>query len=295
VSQDQFIDTPRGEFHLIDWGGPAGRPLVLIDHATGYCAGMYAPLAEMLTPHLRVIGLDDRGHGRTKAPADPKRLKNWFTFADDLAAVLDTRGEPVIMIGHSRSGPAGVFTAVRRPELISALILLDPTILPFYWMLGWWLFKKVGLAGRVPIAHRASRRRAVWPDRASILEAYHGKSVFAHWKPGWLTAYVNECTEPDPDGKIKLSCAPAWEARSFATCTHEIWRYIPRIACPTLLLYGDRSDTFLHSAARRFARVVPEAEVVGLPDTSHFVPMERPDECRDRTLDFLRRHGVLDS
>ncbi len=294
MSQDQFIDTPRGKFHVIDWGGPAGRPLVLIDHATGFCAGMYAPLAELLRPHLRVIGLDDRGHGRTRAPADPRRLKNWFTFADDLAGVLETLGEPVIMVGHSRSGPAGVFTAVRRPELIRALILLDPTILPWGWMGGWWLAKKVGLARRVPIAHRAARRRAVWPDRESILAAYNGKSVFAHWRPGWLTAYVAECTEPDPDGKIKLCCDPAWEARAFATCTHEIWRYVPRIGCPTLLLYGDRSDTFRHSAARRFARLVPGSEVVALENTSHFVPMERTEECRDRIIAFLRGRGVLE-
>jgi pimeloyl-ACP methyl ester carboxylesterase len=293
-NRDQFIDTPRGQFHVIDWGGPEGQPLALIDHATGFCAGMYAPLAELLRPHLRVVGLDDRGHGRTRAPADPRRLKNWFTFADDLAGVIETRGEPVVMIGHSRSGTAGVFTAVRRPELIQALILLDPTILPWGWMGWWWLAKKVGLARRVPIAHRAARRRAVWPDRTTMLAAYDGKSAFKDWRPGWLTAYVAQCTEPDPGGKIRLSCDPAWEARAFAVCSHEVWRYVPRIGCPTLLLYGDRSDTFRPAAARRFARIAPEAEVVALTDTSHFVPMERPEECRDRIFDFLRRHGVLD-
>ncbi len=292
--QDRFVETPRGEFHVIDWGGPDSGPLVVIDHATGFCSGMYSPLAELLRPDLRVRGLDDRGHGRTRAPADPKRLKNWFTFADDLAAVLTTMGEPVVLIAHSRAGAAGLLATVRRPELVKALILLDPTILPWSWMGMWWLAKKTGLAKRTPIAHRAARRRAVWPDRETLLAAYDGKSIFKDWRPGWLEAYVTECTEPDGSGKIKLCCDPLWEARAFAACTHEVWRYIPKIGCPTLVLYGDRSDTFRHSAARRFARQAPGAEVVALTDTSHFVPMERPEECRDRIVAFLRHHGFSD-
>jgi pimeloyl-ACP methyl ester carboxylesterase len=238
--------------------------------------------------------MDDRGHGHTRAPADPKRLRRWFTFADDLAGVLETMGEPVVLIAHSRAGAAGVLMTVRRPELVRALILLDPTILPFYWMQWWWLFKKTGLAKRIPIASRAARRRAVWPDRETLLAAYDGKSMFKDWRPGWLEGYVTECTEPDPDGNIKLCCDPLWESRAFATCTHEIWSYIPKIACPTMVLYGDRSDTFLRPAARRFARKAPGAEVKAMTDTSHFVPMERPEQCRDRIVAFLRRHAVLD-
>lgn len=291
MRQDQAISTPRGDFHLIDWGGTG--PLAVVCHATGFCAGAYTPLAERLTSDLHLVGLDDRGHGMTDAPADPKRLRDWSVFADDLLEVLTGLGEPAVVIGHSRGGAVGMLAAARRPDLVRALVLMDPTILPFYWMWWWWLFKKVGLARRIPIAARAAKRQDVWPDRETMLAAYQGKKSFADWRDGWLEAYVRECTRPNGDGRVRLCCDPAWESRAFAVCAHDVWRYIRRLTHPTLVLYGDRSDTFLPAAARRFRAKAPAGKLVSLEDTSHFVPMERPGECRDLIVAFLREAGII--
>ncbi|MEW6114757.1 MAG: hypothetical protein AB1664_21660, partial [Thermodesulfobacteriota bacterium] len=59
-----FRAGDRGDFRYIDWGG-AG-PLTHVAHATGLAAGVYAGFAETLTPHLNLVGLDFRGHGRTE-------------------------------------------------------------------------------------------------------------------------------------------------------------------------------------------------------------------------------------
>ena len=80
--QDKTFTAPDGAFHYVDWGG-AG-PLAHISHATGFCAGMYGPLAKGLGSRLRVLGMDDRGHGTTAAPADPGKMVNWDVFANDL-------------------------------------------------------------------------------------------------------------------------------------------------------------------------------------------------------------------
>jgi pimeloyl-ACP methyl ester carboxylesterase len=98
--QDHIFKGADGNFHFIDWGG-AG-PLAHFSHATGLCAGTYTPLVERLTPNLRVVGMDDRGHGGTQAPANPQKLKNWNIFVDDLERFLENLGEPVIAMGHSR-------------------------------------------------------------------------------------------------------------------------------------------------------------------------------------------------
>ncbi|MBU0514402.1 MAG: alpha/beta hydrolase [Proteobacteria bacterium] len=291
MRRDHRVSTPRGDFHLIDWGGQG--PLAVICHATGFCAGAYNPLAERLSSDLHPVGLDDRGHGLSTAPADPRRLGDWYVFADDLGEVLASLGEPAVVIGHSRGGTVGLLAAARRPDLVRALVLMDPTILPFHWMWWWWIFKKLGLSRRVPIAARAAKRRAVWPDQETLLAAYRGKKNFEAWQGGWLEAYVRECTRPDGDGRIRLGCDPAWESRAFAVCAHDVWRYVPRLAHPTLVLYGDRSDTFLPPAARRFRAKAPGARLIALEGTSHFVPMERPEECRELIVDFLREAGII--
>jgi pimeloyl-ACP methyl ester carboxylesterase len=34
-------------------------------------------------------------------------------------------------------------------------------------------------------------------------------------------------------------------------------------------------------------------EHVAIPDTTHFLQIERPEACRDAMIGFLRRHGLL--
>ena len=289
--QNRTYRGPDGNFNFIDWGGSG--PTAHFSHATGLCAGAYTPLAHKLRSHLKMIGMDDRGHGKTSAPADPKSLRNWNIFADDLEIFCDHLNQPLIAIGHSRGATASLLLAIKRPELIRALVLIDPTNLPYYWMWWWYLAKKTGLGKRVPIAATAARRRYIWPDRQTMLESYRGKAVFSSWQKGFLEAYVESGTEDTQDGKIKLCCSPAWESRCFAVCPHDIWRYIPRLKQPTLVLYGSISDTFLASAARRFKSKVPSARMVPLEETGHFVPMDRPTETADIIFSFLREQEII--
>ena len=289
--KDRIFSGADGEFHFIDWGGDG--PMAHFSHATGLCAGTYAPLAEKLRAHLRVVGLDDRGHGRTRAPADPRKLKNWDIFVDDLEAFLENSGEPVIAMGHSRGATVSLLLALKRPELIRALVLIDPTILPFSWMWWWYLAKLTGLARLVPIIATASKRKRVWPGRASILEAYRRKAVFQSWKDGFLDAYIEHGTEKTDHGTIRLCCDPAWEAKCFAVCPHDIWRFIPRLQKPALVLYGADSDTFRAPAAEKFKAKVPRAVFRCFEKTGHFVPMERPDETAEAVLDFLKNEKVF--
>jgi pimeloyl-ACP methyl ester carboxylesterase len=289
--RDCTFRGPEGDFHYIDWGGTG--PPAHFSHATGLCAGVYSPLTNLLGSQLGIIGLDDRGHGKTAVPADPTRLKSWDVFADDLAIFFESLSEPVIAIGHSRGATASLLLAVKRPELVRALVLIDPTILPLSWMWWWYLAKKTGAAKRVPIAATAARRRYVWPDRRSMLDSYREKAVFSRWQKEFLRAYIETGTEVTADGNIRLCCAPAWESRCFAVCPHDVWRYIPRLKQPTLVLYGAKSDTFRAPAARRFKAKVPAAVMVSLEETGHFVPMERPAETAETIITFLKTQGIV--
>jgi len=288
---ERFFEAPDGAFHYLDWGGEG--PLAHFSHATGLCASTYTPLVKLLCRHLKVVGMDDRGHGRTRAAADPRRLKSWDTFAEDLERFFEHLGRPLVAMGHSRGAVASLLLAVRRPDLVKALVLVDPTILPLSWMWWWYLAKKTGVARRVPIAATAARRRYVWPDRAAILESYRSKPAFRSWQEGFLEGYIAQGTQSDGNGRIRLSCKPAWESKAFASCSHDVWGHIRRLEQPTLVVYGNKSDTFLPPAVRRFAKSVPQAEMLGFEDADHFVPMERPREVAEAIVGFLTRSGIL--
>ena len=289
--QDHIFEGADGAFHYLDWGGSG--PLAHFSHATGLCAGAYTPLADRLKSHLKILGMDDRGHGKTTAPADPRKLKNWDIFIEDLELYFENLGAPAIAMGHSRGASLSLLLAIRRPDLIRALVLIDPTILPFSWMWWWYGIKLTGLTRFVPIVATAAKRRSVWPDRASILKSYQSKAVFKTWQDGFLEAYVQYGTAKTGDGGIQLRCSPVWESKTFSVYPHDIWRFVPRLQKPTLVLYGARSDTFRASAAKRFKAKVPGAVLRCFEDTGHFVPMEKPDETAEAIRNFLITAKIL--
>jgi len=286
-----FRAGDRGDFRYIDWGGSG--PLAHIAHATGLGAGVYTNFAEKLTPFLNVVGLDFRGHGRSKASADPTRLRNWYVFYQDLERFLEHLGRPVVAIGHSLGGTASLVVAARRPDLVAALILIEPGIMPPSWRPWVFLAQKSGLSNYVPFGTRASRRKSVWPDRQAVREDLQGKGPFRNWGAEFLESYIEECIEETKPGSVKLLCDPAWEGRCLATAPVDIWRFVRRVRMPTLLLYGALSITFLPSVVSRFQAKVPHAVVKRFENTGHFVPMERPSHCAEVIAAFLRENGIL--
>lgn len=290
MKRHQVFDGKDGSFHYLDWGGTG--PLAHFAHATGLCAHSYSPLVSQITRQLRIIGMDDRGHGKTTAPADTRKLQNWDIFVDDLELFLSSFQDPIIAIGHSRGAVVSMLLALRKPELIRALILIDPTILPFSAMWLVYLAKKTRLTRYIPIAARAAKRKGIWPDRKTILSAYQKKGMFKTWEKGFLEAYLEDGTQVKDNGQVCLSCEPAWEARCFSAYPHDLWRYIPLVQQPVLVLYGEKSDTFLPRAVRRFQSKLPHAQVRCFQNTSHFVPMEKSAETARAIHSFIAEHSL---
>lgn len=287
TGEDRTFQGSDGPFHYLDWGGHG--PLAVLTHASGLAAGAYAPFAGRLRPHLRVMGLDARGHGQTRAPADPRRLRDWEVFFDDLARFVAHLGEPVVFIGHSMGGMVSLAVAVRHPELVRSLVLIEPGILPPSW--AWWvlLAQRTGLWRFAPIVAQAARRPVTWPSREAMREALRTTGPFGRWSDEFVAAYVESGTTPLPDATVRLCCAPAWDARCLATPPVDAWRYVHGLHLPTLLLYGELSRTFLPQVAQRFRSEVPHAVCHRFAGTGHYVPMEQPDEAVRVIASFLSR------
>ena len=285
IKNNTFYPVKEGLIHYIDWGGSG--PYAHMAHATGLCAAVYAPLAKLLQHHMHVIGMDDRGHGKTTVAADVRKLKNWDVFVEDLDDLLEMFDQPIIAMGHSRGAVASMLLAHRKPDRIRALVLIDPTILPAYSTWFVYFARLSGLNRFYPIAARAAKRNPVWPDRATIYKAYQSKHMFKTWQDGFLEGYMEDGTHETQDGGIRLSCDPTWEARCFSAYPPNLWQYVPKIKQPVLVLYGDKSDTFLAPAAKRFQAKVPHATMRRFQNTSHFVPMEKPQETAEAICDFV--------
>jgi pimeloyl-ACP methyl ester carboxylesterase len=184
-------------------------------------------------------------------------------------------------------GAYTLLAAVQRPDLFRALVLIDPVIMPPRILAVLWLMRRLGLSRRQSLVQGALRRRRTWPDRQACYNHYRSKRLFADWPETSLRAYVEAGMRLDQDGQVTLVYPPEWEAHIFATAPTDIWRYVPKLAIPLLVIRGERSDTFRLRAQRRMARLLPGARFVQIPGAGHLVPMERPAVTAAAVLDFL--------
>ena len=286
--QEGFLETADGRLHYLDWRGSGPNTHFL--HGNGFCAGTYSPFIELLINDFHIIASDVRGHGSSDQ-INMKPIRNWTVFAEDLKLLVEqTMVPPVIGMGHSLGATTTCMAAVKYPHLFSGLVLLDPVILPrkLHWLIA--AARRLGLAAKNPLARAARRRRRNFRGKQEALKLFTaGRGIFKTWSREFIDAYM-ECglLEKDEETAI-LKCDPELEAQIFESVPAGIWRYAGKLSCPVLAVRGELSDTFAADSARRLQRVVADYELVTIPHSGHFVPMEKPQECADAITDFFHR------
>ncbi|MGW1115814.1 alpha/beta fold hydrolase [Streptomyces tanashiensis] len=112
--------------------GPEGAPAVVLSHGWTCSIAFWAEQIRALAADHRVIAYDQRGHGRTPAPAATGGAGYSTTaLADDLEAVLAATlgpGERAVLAGHSMGGMT-IMAAAGRPAFrqYAAAVLLCST------------------------------------------------------------------------------------------------------------------------------------------------------------------------
>jgi len=88
----QFTNLNGGVFNSLDWGGSG--PVALIGHSIGFCAGIYTPLAALLTDHFQVLGLTAGDTGGPRHPLILKNLKTGIFFMTTWRIFAGTSADP---------------------------------------------------------------------------------------------------------------------------------------------------------------------------------------------------------
>ena len=282
------IKLADGDLSALEFGD-VNRPVDLVfSHANGFNALTYRSILAPLAASLRILVIDQRGHGSTHLPADPDGRGDWSDLQRDLAGVLDAiGGPPVVLAGHSMGGCASVLAAGIRPSRVRAVVLFDPVIMPLAVtisaMLPWSSLKRYREA---PIATRAAARRSVFPSVAEALSAYRGRGAFKSWPDIVLADYVAGGFQARDDGQVELACSPAWESSNFiCAARNNTWGLAGRIMAPITIYRAEQGSTCRIGDGRLFLRAHPKSKVITVTGASHFLPMERPDIVRDALLD----------
>ncbi|MDT7730096.1 MAG: lipase [Mycobacterium sp.] len=105
--------------------GPTRPPQILAVHGLTGHGRRWQTLATRHLPEFAIVAPDLIGHGRSTWAAPWSIDAN----AGALAGLLDADADgPVVVVGHSFGGAVALNLAAARPDLITALVLLDPAV-----------------------------------------------------------------------------------------------------------------------------------------------------------------------
>jgi len=255
--------------------GPVDRPIDLIFlHANGFNALTYRAILAPLADRLRILAIDQRGHGATTLSTDFHGRTNWHDFRDDLLALITALDlNDVVLAGHSMGGTSSLLAAAEAPDRVRRLVLLDPVILPPDAPLA------TGEAAELhaSLIEGARRRRTLFPSRAAALEAYRGRGAFRTWNDAMLADFVAGGFRDLPSGEVALACDPAWEASSYAFQAHDPWSAFQRSACEIRILRAEHQSTCRVEGRIDALTASGRISIETVAGTSHFLPMERPN------------------
>ena len=271
----RFMDLPGGlRVHYRDQGLRGGPVLVMV-HGFSASLNAWEPWVARLGDRYRIVTLDLPGHGLTRAPSGYR--PNTIVYAD----LVDTlarrlRLGPYVVIGNSMGGAVAWEDALRHPDQVRALVLVDAA--------GWpeerrphgdgpLVFKVLGSpVGRLLI--RGVDTRAMAAD--GLRDAYIDPALVT---PALVDRYV------------ELSRAPGHRDILLAIVTGrpgpETRATFHTLRTPTLVMHGMEDRLFPYTDGQAFAAAIPGARMVGYSGVGH-VPMEQiPDRSAADLRAFL--------
>lgn len=241
---------------------------IFFAHANGFPSATYGKLFAALAPDYQVQHLAQHAHD-PRFPVD----ENWQSLVDELLHHLAQQDQPVWGVGHSLGGVLHLHAALRCPEYYRGLVMLDSPVLTRadQWLLR--TAKRFGFIDRITPAGRTLGRRETFNDRDSARDYFAGKSLFRHFDPDCLDAYLEHGLQAVEQG-LQLRFDPATEISIYRSIPHTSPAPARQLQVPLAMVRGNRSNVIRrhHTLA---VRGMPKGEYHSVPG-GHMFPLERP-------------------
>ncbi len=247
-------------------------PTLLLVHGFGGAKEDFDDHVDALAEGHHVVVFDHRGHGESDAPGDAAA----YTFerlALDTLAVADAVGaDRFHLLGHSMGGMVARRIVLAHPARIEALVLMDTSPGPV-----------PGLDGEILEMGAEIALTDGMDELKRIMDAFSPLGTPAYERllverPGYREFN---------DRKWATLSATMWStlARAIRDQPDELAR-VGDVRCPTLVIVGEQDEPFL-AVSRRMSEIIPDGELVIVPDAGHSPQFENPAAWRAALVGFL--------
>lgn len=266
-----------------------GLPIIVLHGGPSFDHNYLLPDMDRLADAFRLMYYDQRGRGQSAATGEPATVSIQSEM-DDLDAVrAHLRLEQVALLGHSWGGLLALEYALRHPERVSHLILLN-TAPASYDECALFVRERDANAPDAVETLRALESRPEFeegdpPARAEYYRVYFRATLRSPELLDWLMARLQ--TGWTHEGILQASAIgrQLWH-ETYESPDYNLLPALPQLRIPTLLVHGDYDFVPLACAAH-IAEAIPGARLVVLRDCGHFSYLERPDAVRAALTEFI--------
>ncbi len=267
-----------------------GPPLLVLHGGPEFDHTYLLPEIDLLAHRLRVLCYDQRGRGRSAHDVEPESV----TIESEIEDIELLRGhlglEHIAVLGHSWGGLLAAEYAVRHPERVSRLILMNTAPLTHQ---AFHFFRTALRESRLPEDLEIMQRLAATPEYQAGDVEMDNLYCSLHFKPTIADPkLLNELV-----GRLWVNFTPATIllARTIAgRLAEQTWMLpgydvlgrLSDVAPPTLVLHGE-SDFIPLTIAQAIAMRLDQSRLEVIEGCGHFAYAEQPELLAGIIADFV--------
>lgn len=243
-----------------------GPPLVFV-HGAADDSRIWQPQLAALADEFTVVAWDEPGAGGS---SDVRSDFSLADYAHCLAALIEGLAlGPAHVAGISWGGTVAQELYRDHPGLVATLILIDTYA-------GW----KGSLPEAEVRARVAGAREMLAAPAAQFDPNFPG--LFAGGPPPEFVELLEEIADAVRPESVRTQLAAMAQA--------DQRDLLPRIAVPTLLIWGQLDARSPLGVARQFEHAIPDTKLVVIPDCGHVSNLEQPDQFNETVREFCHAH-----
>lgn len=275
--QDKFLKINSLNLHYVEWGTP-GQPSIVLLHGFQSNAHTWDTFSQAMANTYHVLALDQRGHGDTDWAPDGDYTPD--AFIRDIVGFIDALNiVPTMLVGHSMGGRHAAMAAADYPDKAAKVVIVDtPAEMP------------PAILDRL-----AQQPVSDTPPEPETFASFEDviRSGIAQYP---LTPeaelrhanYHNLYRGADGKWRWRWDLTLLERRRLNRSLQLDLYSYLQRVQCPTLLIRGQQSPVLTPDIAQKMVQHLPCGRLVEIPDTAHTVNADKAEAFNVLTADFLQ-------
>jgi pimeloyl-ACP methyl ester carboxylesterase len=284
---DAQIEGPIGpsgkiRLHVAEAGPKDGRLIVLLHGFPDFWGGWRGQVDPLVRAGFRVLMPDMRGYGTSEKPKGIASYSEKMLASDVVGLIHWAGHSKAIVVGHDWGGAAAWRTAIRYPDAVERLIILNcphPAAMrkkfasdPRQLAKSWYMF--FFQLPRLPEAFLKARRfgRLIGTLKKSARKGTFSEKNLDEFREAWgrpdaMTAMVNY---------YRAAMRPGAHSPSASSGAAQAGSTPAKVQPPTTILWGMRDPHLSPSLAEESAEFCENGRVERLPEATHWLQYEEP-------------------